>query len=214
MFWLWPWGLHWLTDWVKQKTIKKGLNYSCLVIAPALLKLKLKVNLAKLGFTELEDIDKLMFSHIMARFLWEDITQSYSTVKLSKCSLQKECNMVDKADNATATWHCKRQEYTTSNDQWRCQEVAFFLNLGKSPIIKTKLVLPPPSPARATPTVNSLASSLPERSTETVPFYPAPIRDWNSLSKDAVEVMTVDTFVSRASLLLVVVSFFLFFVCF
>ena len=71
------------------------------MIAPALLKLK--VNLAKLGFTELEDIDKLVFSHIMAQFLWEDTTQSYSAVKLSKCSLQKEFNMVGTADNATAT---------------------------------------------------------------------------------------------------------------
>ena len=30
-------------------------------------------------------------------------------------------------------------------------------------------------------------------------FLPCTIRDWNSLSKDAVEAMTVDTFLSRAS---------------
>ena len=44
--------------------------------------------------------------------------------------------------------------------------------LVQCPIIKTKLV-PPPS-ASAAPAVNSLASSPPERSTEAVPFYPAP----------------------------------------
>ena len=37
---------------------------------------------------------------------------------------------------------------------------------------QTSLATPPP--ASAVPTVNSLASSPPERSTEAVPFYPAP----------------------------------------
>ena len=51
---------------------------------------------------------------------------------------------------------------------------------------------------QTSPTVNSLASSLPENSIEVVPFLPRIIRDWNSLSKDAVEATTVDTFEPRA----------------
>ena len=48
--------------------------------------------------------------------------------------------------------------------------------LVQCPIIKTKLVPPPPPPppASAAPTLNSLASSPPERNTEAVPFYLAP----------------------------------------
>ena len=44
--------------------------------------------------------------------------------------------------------------------------------LVQCPIIRTKLV-----PASAAPTVNSLASSPPEHSTEAIPFYPAPVGD-------------------------------------
>ena len=59
---------------------------------------------------------------------------------------------------------------------------------------------PPPPPASAEPTVNSLASSPPERSSEAVPFYPAPSgTGTHSPLIDAVEATTVDTFVSRAS---------------
>ena len=46
-----------------------------------------------------------------------------------------------------------------------------------SPVPHHQELDPPPPPApptSAAPTVNSLASSPPERSTEAVPFYPAP----------------------------------------
>ena len=59
---------------------------------------------------------------------------------------------------------------------------------------------PPPFAPNAAPTVNSLASIITTRTKDRdVSFLPTTIRDWNSLSKDAVEVMTVDTFVSHTS---------------
>ena len=48
-----------------------------------------------------------------------------------------------------------------------------YSGLVQCPISTTKLVLPPSCKIGA-PTVNSLASSPPEHSTEVVPFYPAP----------------------------------------
>ena len=73
--------------------------------------------------------------------------------------------------------------------------------LVQCPIIKTKLVPPPPHHTLRQRRTHCQQLSLITTRTQYRggSFLPRTIRDWNSLSIDAVEVTTVDTFVSRAS---------------
>ena len=69
--------------------------------------------------------------------------------------------------------------------------------LVQCPIIKTKLVPPPPRQRHTHSQQLSLITTRTQYRGGS--FLPRTIRDWNSLSIDAVEATTVDTFVSRAS---------------
>ena len=63
--------------------------------------------------------------------------------------------------------------------------------------MKTKLVPPTPRQRRThCQQRNLITTTMQYRGSS---FLPCTIRDWNSLSTDAVEVTTVDNFVSRAS---------------
>ena len=105
------------------------------------------------------------------------------------------CYVVPAPVNSLVCCFAVEREREREREREKQQKLYKIYNeLVQCPIIKTKLVAHR-HPASAVPTVNSLASSPPEM----VPFLPLTIRDWNSLSKDAVEAKTVDTFVSRAS---------------
>ena len=72
-----------------------------------------------------------------------------------------------------------------------------YSGLVQCPIIKTKLATPPPCQRRTHCQQLSLITTRTQYQGGS--FLPCTIRDWNSLSIDAVEATTVDTFVSRAS---------------
>ena len=72
-----------------------------------------------------------------------------------------------------------------------------YSGLVECPIIKTQLV-PPPLRQRRTH-CQQLSLITTRTQYQGGSFLPCTIRDWNSLSIDAVEATTVDTFVSRAS---------------
>ena len=69
--------------------------------------------------------------------------------------------------------------------------------LVQCPIIKTKLATPPPCQRRTHCQQLSLVTTRMQYRGGS--FLPRTIRDWNSLSIDTLEALTVDTFVSHAS---------------
>ena len=72
-----------------------------------------------------------------------------------------------------------------------------YSGLVQCPIIKTQLVPPPLRQRRTHCQQLSLITTRTQYGGGS--FLPRTIRDWNSLSIDAVEAMSVDNFVSRAS---------------